>query len=383
MRNIDLDGEDVQCFGAMDWDRGEHGKSPRRLPAWTRHQLPDFMDEVVRTPSGVHLEFVSDTETIDLGVLQTRLVVPAVPWPSPTYDLVVDDTLVDSRPCETGNVYTIDEEAPANSSITEGQETTLRFSGLPAKMKTCQIWLPTNAYVELRSLSIDSAAQIEAPSQSRHRWLHYGSSISHCVEAERPTDTWPVVAARLAGVDVVNLGFGGCCHMDQFVARTIGDEPADLISLKVGINIVGADTHRERAFAPTLHGFLDTVRDGHPRVPILAVSPIICPSLEDVPGPIVPIEENGKVKCRSIPGHENVRGGSLTLKRVREVIQGVVDMRRQQGDVNLHYLDGLELFGSEDVSDLPDELHPNAAGYVRMGERFHEKVFVGSGAFVT
>ncbi|WP_425329120.1 hypothetical protein [Streptomyces eurocidicus] len=34
-----------------------------------------------------------------------------------------------------------------------------------------------------------------------------------------------------------------------------------------------------------MHGFLDTVRDGHPATPLLLISPITCPAVEDVPGP--------------------------------------------------------------------------------------------------
>ncbi|MYB39286.1 MAG: GDSL family lipase, partial [Gammaproteobacteria bacterium] len=35
-----------------------------------------------------------------------------------------------------------------------------------------------------------------------------------------------------------------------------------------------------------------------------------------------------------------------------------------------HYVDGLTLFGAADAGDLPDDLHPNPAGYIRMGGRF-------------
>ncbi|MFP6590689.1 MAG: sialidase family protein [Candidatus Latescibacterota bacterium] len=40
-------------------------------------------------------------------------------------------------------------------------------------------------------------------------------------------------------------------------------------------------------------------------------------------------------------------------------------------------VDGLELFEEENAADL----HPSGDGYVRMGERFYEKVFTGTGAF--
>ena len=34
------------------------------------------------------------------------------------------------------------------------------------------------------------------------------------------------------------------------------------------------------------------------------------------------------------------------------------------------YFDGRRLFDEMDAADLPDDLHPNAQGYIKMGERF-------------
>ena len=53
-----------------------------------------------------------------------------------------------------------------------------------------------------------------------------------------------------------------------------------MITLELGINVVNGDTMRERAFVAAFHGFLDTIRDGHPKTPILITSPIICPIAE-------------------------------------------------------------------------------------------------------
>jgi lysophospholipase L1-like esterase len=35
------------------------------------------------------------------------------------------------------------------------------------------------------------------------------------------------------------------------------------------------------------------------------------------------------------------------------------------------------LFGADDAGDLPDDLHPNPEGYIRMGHRFADAVFTG------
>ena len=45
-----------------------------------------------------------------------------------------------------------------------------------------------------------------------------------------------------------------------------------------------------------------------------------------------------------------------------------------RGDGNLHYVDGLKLFGPEMAHLLPDDLHPDAEGYQAMGRNFVDKV---------
>lgn len=62
------------------------------------------------------------------------------------------------------------------------------------------------------------------------------------------------MASALAQVEMVNLGFGGGALLDPFIARTIRDTRADLVSLKIGINIVDADLMRLHAFSPAVHG---------------------------------------------------------------------------------------------------------------------------------
>jgi hypothetical protein len=166
---------------------------------------------------------------------------------------------------------------------------------------------------------------------------------------------------------LTSLGFGGQCHLDPYVARTIRDAEADLVSIKVGINVINMDSMRERVFMPALHGFLDTIRERKPTTPIVLISPIYCPSAEHTPGPTLP---NAKGKFVTFPGNELLRAGCLTLTRVREIVGDVVATRRELGDRNLRYLNGLELFGVADASDLPDDLHPSPEGYARMGERF-------------
>lgn len=366
----------VRFFGAFDFDERAAGISPRRLPHWTRAQIPQALDVMLRMPSGVRMAFATSSRTIRLSVQTTKLVTPPQPARPVVFDLVINDQ-VSSSGSDLGNTIVLNRADPTQFELVRGDAYEVVFDGLAAGEKQCELWLPHNAYVEVRSLQIDSGASLSATAAPKqHRWIHHGSSISHCMEASTPTGTWPAVAARTAGMHLTSLGFGGQCHLDQFVARTIRDTDADVISLKAGINVINMDSMRERVFIPALHGFLDTIREGKPGTPIVVVSPIYCPSAEHRPGPTVP---NAAGKFVTLTGHEAIQAGCLTLTRTREVMADVIGGRKQAGDANLYYLDGLTLFGADDASDLPDDLHPNPAGYARMGQRFAKHVFADSG----
>jgi hypothetical protein len=356
----------IEAVGALDFDVRREGISPRRLPAWTRAQLPEMMDVMVRMPSGVRLRFETNSSRIGLAFLSTNMITPPNERRPIPFDLEIAGELR-SVFSTKGNAIVLNPQRPGEFELIRGEADTVWFEDLPAGTNEAELWLPHNAFIELRTLSVDDGAVLARAAESRPKWLHYGSSISHCMEADEPGLTWPAIAARQAGVALQSLGLGGQCHLDPFVARTMRDSDADVMSIKVGINVINGDTMRERTFAPALHGFLDTIREGKPDVPIIVSSPIFCPSAENHPGPTVP---NAQGKFVTIHGHDEVRVGCMTLGRVRQLVAGIVERRRAEGDANLHYVDGLSLFGEADAGDLPDDLHPNPKGYARIGERF-------------
>ncbi len=379
LRAIPLDVAPIEVVGALELRRAPTGFSPRRLPAWTAPQIPDaFMDLMVQMTSGVRIAFRTDARCIELDAMVTGVRLEGELRAPTVFDLVVDGELCESRTTDGGNTIVVDmSRAPFGARLEPGAPCTLRFDALPSGAKEIALWLPQAAAVELRALRIDADASLAPRTPIGPRWIHYGSSISHCMEAASPLGVWPAVAARRAGVDLLSLGFAGQCHLDGFVARTIRDLDAAFISAKIGINVVNADSLKERTFTPALHAFVDTIRERKPDTPLLLVSPIACPTAEDHVGPTV--RDGHHVAVLDAPAA--VRPGSLTLRRIRELVAGVVEKRRALGDTNLHYLDGLALFGAADVADLPDGLHPNAAGYARIGERFAEQVFGAGGAF--
>ncbi|WAZ24617.1 lipase [Streptomyces cinnabarinus] len=362
--------------GALDLEPTEHGLLPHRLPARARAQCADPQLAMAESqPSGVRLAFRTRATTVELDTRPTkRSYVGLPPRPDGVYDLLVDGALTEQAVANGGDTLVVD-LATGGQERRPGPVATLRFTGLPAREKDVEIWLPHNETTELLALRADAPVE-SLPDRGRRVWLHHGSSISHGSDAASPTGIWPAHAAVLAGVELINLGLGGSALLDPFTARAMRDTPADLISVKIGINLVNLDLMRLRAFTPAVHGFLDTLRDGHPDTPLLVVSPILCPIHEDTPGPGAFDPEalaTGRLRFQATGDPAERAAGKLTLRVIREELSRIVAQRTPE-DPNLRYLDGRDLYGEQDHAELPlpDDLHPDAATHHRMGARFAE-----------
>ncbi|RFU88183.1 lipase [Streptomyces triticagri] len=369
--------------GALDLERTEHGVLPHRLPARARAQNTDPQLAMAESqPAGVRLAFRTRATAIELDTLPTkREYVGAPPRPDGLYDLLVDGRPAGQASVAGGNVLRID-MTKGTAETRPGPPGTVRFTALPDGDKDVEIWLPHNETTELIALRTDAPVH-PAPDRGAKVWLHHGSSISHGSDAASPSTTWPALAASIGGVELVGLGFGGGALLDPFTARAMRDTPADLISVKLGINLVNADLMRLRAFGPAVHGFLDTIRDGHPTTPLLVVGPVFCPIHEHTPGPAAPDFSNmadGQLKFVAMG--DPADPSRLTLDTIRRELARIT-AERSADDPYLHYLDGRELYGEADAEELPlpDALHPDAATHRRIGERFAKLCFTDEGPF--
>ncbi|MEU4480534.1 SGNH/GDSL hydrolase family protein [Micromonospora sp. NPDC023966] len=297
---------------------------PRRLPAAGREPTIDpGLLESAGMPAGVRLEFTTDARALEWDV-DVRL--PKVPVrPLAPFDVVVDGRRVARRFIEGTGVVAVD--------------------GLPAGRKRVQIWLPQYGSSRLGRLRLRGASLV-VPTPARSRWITYGSSITHCTGADGPSETWPGLIATANDWHLRCLGFAGECHLDPVVARYIRDTPADLISLCVGVNIHGASSFAARSLAPALVGFVQTIRDGHPRTPIVLITPIAAPERERATNAV-----------------------GLSLGEIRQRVAAVAVGLRSAGDDDLHVLDGLTVLCMADGHLLPDGLHPNQDGFRLIAER--------------
>ncbi|MEZ4836426.1 MAG: SGNH/GDSL hydrolase family protein [Caldilineaceae bacterium] len=304
--------------GATSLDKTDDGVMPWRLHHRERTLYALPLVERAAMPAGVRIVFRSDTTSLG-AALNT--------WPERApLDVVCDGALI--------------------ATVETADRASIHVDGLPAGDKQIELWLPQFGELRLSSLQIDDGATLAAATPDhRPRWITYGSSITQCRTAASPTQTWPAIVARTCGYDLTCLGFGGQCHLDMMIARQMRDAAADYLSMCVGINIYGGGTLNPRTFGPSIIGFVQIVREKHPDTPFVVMSPIFSPPREDV-----------------------FNSAGFTLRAMRDEVQAAVTALQAHGDRNVHYIDGLTIFGPESAHLLPDDLHPDAKGYQLMGK---------------
>ena len=309
--------------GAVSLQKTENWVMPWRTPHPMHVLFPEPLLERSAMPAGVRISFRSNTTQVSGNIVPQN--------ESGILDL-----------CCEGEVV---------ASLDLTQKDNFAFEGLSGEEKLIELWLPQFGQFQLRNLTIDDGATLRPFADARPRWVTYGSSITQCRTAASATQTWPAIVARQHGLNLTCLGYGGQCHLDAMVARMIRDMPADYISMCLGINIQGASSLGPRTFRPAIIGAVQIVREKHPDIPLVLMSPIYSPPREDTPNAV-----------------------GFHLKGMREEVQAAAEALQSHGDRNIHYIDGLRVFGADYEHLLPDALHPDAEGYRVMGKNFRTEV---------
>jgi|SaaInlStandDraft_1057018.scaffolds.fasta_scaffold06916_3 hypothetical protein len=311
--------------GCISVETTKKGLKPWRIRENERLLFPSPNDNFLKQSeqtSGVRLRLRTNSKTLVLVVAPTKA--------NRAFDLVSRGDILQTLSLDAGK-----------SQVT--------FEGLKGKLSTYEIWLDPANSIEVKGFEVENKSTCSPAKDRRKRWVTYGSSITHCGGSLSPAKIWAGVAARELDLNLTSLGYGGQCHVDPMMARTIRDTPADLISLKLGINVYGRCSLNDRSFVPALIGTVMTIREKHPKTPILLISPVCSPQRES---------------------KENDVG--MTLQIMRTQMQDAMKrIKKSTGDENLFYLSGLKLANASFAEIyMPDQLHPNGEGYVKMGKHF-------------
>ena len=310
----------LSWHGHISLERTSDYTRPWRIPFEQRALFFRGLVDKAAEPSGVRLSFRTTARTVSGGILPQD--------GSRFLDLCVEGRFV------------------ARQDL--GSQETFVFRNLPEGDKLVELWLPQLGDFALKWIEVEEGANVRPLEDGRKRWITYGSSITHCIGAEAPTQTWPSIVAREVNLNLTNLGVSGQCHLDFLIAKIIRDRPADFLSICAGANACSDSSLNARSFASSLIGFVQAVREKHPVTPLLLISPIF--TAETAPNRV-----------------------GWTMENYREAVAETAEVLRQNGDHHVRYVNGLELFDESLAHLMRDGWHPNADGYKMMGKNFLER----------
>lgn len=179
------------------------------------------------------------------------------------------------------------------------------------------------------------------PAPRGPRWLVHGDSITEGWWSTRPAHAWPAVAGRALGLDTVNLGYAGAARGELPTAEQLARLPADVITLAFGTNCWSRIPFSATLMHETTLAFIRLVRRGHPKTPLLVLSPLLRPEAERTPNAL-----------------------GATLAGLRAAMEDATRHLIAAGDRTLQLLPGQGLLAP---NHLADGLHPNDEGHALLG----------------
>ena len=302
------------AWPAADWapyPRCDPGPAGLRLPADTRAQAA--------LPVGVRLELTGPAEAIEIEYrTATAELGHRGEGAGTTFALYRGARLVSEAPAVLG-----------------AGAVRLAAGAGPAR---AIVYLPEGMRPEVTAIRGVGGAIEPAPPQ--RRWLCYGDSIAEGWVAAGPAGAWPARVGRERELDVVNLGYAGAARGEIASAEEIAVLSADVISISHGTNCWSRTPHDAALLRAGLAAFLAIVRQRHPALPIVAVSPVL--------------RVDAETTCNRL---------GATLADVRAAFEEVVRERIRGGDARLSLVPGLPLLPAERFAD---GVHPDDEGHARL-----------------
>lgn len=297
----------------------ENGTRLWRVPAQDIETLPKGVQARSKCPSGGRILLKCNTSRLAVRVVAAN-------------DVAARrfDTYVNGRLCE----------APSAQVTKRDQEhiefELVLFQDLDNREKEILIYLPHLQEVAVKALGVDQATRFSTPERTFARALpvvFYGSSVCQGSGAVHPGQSYPAIVSRELNLDFVNLGFGGAGKAETNVVDLVKSIPACCYVFDLGKSYGAQD-------ASAFHAMLHSIRQRHPEIPIIAITPIT--SVKEVKEP--------SYSERSI--------------HTRTVMRDAVMKRIGEGDRQLQLINGEDLLGFKEHHALSkDGVHPSDQGY--------------------
>jgi lysophospholipase L1-like esterase len=218
-----------------------------------------------------------------------------------------------------------------------GYESAVMTSG---KLRDYTINFPLYDGVKELYIALKKDAVLEAPTPYKHQKpvVYYGSSITQGGCASRPGNSYQGILTRRLDTEHVNLGFSGSGKAEKEMVNYLASLDMSVFVCDYDYNCLSAEYLRQ-----THWPLYSAVRSAHPQLPIILIS---APT--------------------SIKEPEN-------FAERRAAVRATYDRAVAEGDQNVYFIDGAELFAGECWDSCTvDGCHPNDFGFYRMAMRIEK-----------
>lgn len=300
-----------------------------RLPARAEGVVRKEVWDLSRHSAGLAARFATDAATIRVRwtLRNERLAMPHMPATGVSgVDLYVRlpggwRWVANGRPEKTSNEQVLLRNWP------DGRREYLLYLPLYNGVRRVEVGVPEGAALEAGSARSGGVKPV----------VFYGSSILQGGCASRPGMAYPAILGRRLDWPMVNLGFSGNGKSEPEMAKLMAEIDAAVYVYDSLPNLT-AEEARER-----VEPFLRTIREAHPRMPVVLVENAI---YTDTPF--------------SEPRRTLIAEKNRTLRAVYEKM-------RKGGDRRLFYVTAERLFGADGEATV-DGTHPTDVGFMRMAD---------------
>lgn len=301
----------------------------RRLPQDVADATNSGVSTLAKHTAGGRVRFCTDSEFVCIkATLNNVSLFPHMPASNASgFDMFID--FPDGS--ESRYVKTF---MPPWHTTDEGYESRIDLGS--KKLRYFTINLPSYSGVTDLFVGVSNTATIGEGLKYRNiaPIVYYGSSITQGGCASRPGNIYQNVICRRNNIDYINLGFSGSGRGEDAICEYMAS-----LDMSAFVSDYDHNAPNPEHLRATHYKLYEMIRAKHPSIPYIMIS-----------------------KC-------DVDGNYADSLARREVIYESYAKARQNGDVNVYFLDGASIFrGPYQSMCTVDNCHPNDLGFALMAD---------------
>ncbi len=300
----------------------------RRLPDDVAECVSENVKKLARNTAGGRVRFSTDSDVVTIKAVMTSIC--RLPQSSLVgfggFDLYVDDP-------ESG-VSRFHRAFIPPFHAKEQYEAEVKFG--TRKLRYLTINFPPYSSVKDLFVGIkdDTTLGEGAKYKDVPPIVYYGSSITQGGFVSRPGNSYQNMICRRNNIDYINLGFSGSGKAEDAIVEYMAD-----LSMSAFVCDYDHNAPDVEHLKNTHYKMYDRIRDAHPDIPYIILSR---------------------------PDFDSNYNANIPR---RNVIFDTYRRARDEGDVNVYYIDGASIFrGPFEDSCTVDGTHPNDLGFAYMAE---------------